>query len=235
MHKAVPKCWICGNDGDTGEHKSKRSDLRSVFGTPSQTQPLYLHDGRRKNRCIGSLDAKVLKSPSRLCANCNNSRTQPHDRAWERMSGWLRTRRPAITPGTIVRANRIFPYDTAREMLNVHLYFAKLFGCHILEGAMPIDIETLADAILREVAHPGMYLKFGCSSSLEGHVMVGMSDVHLQTRPSDGSCAFATWLYEVDNLVVNVMYAAPGERREGLINAWHPKLGTNRLAIADFR
>jgi len=228
------KCWICGDDGTTGEHKAKRSDLRSVFGTPTQSAPLYFRSADVKNRRIGSLDSKVLKSPSRICANCNNARTQPHDRAWERMSGWIRTRNLVSLPGAIVRANRLFPYDTAREMLNVHLYFVKLFGCLIIEGAIPIDVTAFATAILKEKAHPHVYLKFGRAFTLDGKVMIGMSDLETATKTIDGSCVFATWFYSVHDLAVNVMFAADGEHREGLVGAWHPRFGTNRLVISDF-
>jgi len=32
-------CWICNrNKADSGEHKTKRSDLLAVLGTPSQEQ-----------------------------------------------------------------------------------------------------------------------------------------------------------------------------------------------------
>ncbi len=71
------KCWICGDDGTTREHKTKRSDLRAVFRTPTQANPLYYHDDRRKNQRVGSLDSNLLKSPSLICQNCNNARTQP--------------------------------------------------------------------------------------------------------------------------------------------------------------
>jgi 5-methylcytosine-specific restriction endonuclease McrA len=221
------KCWICGGSGLTGEHKTKRSDLRDVFGTVTQSDPIYFHDNNRKNRLIGSLNAKPLKSPSHICANCNNARTQPHDRAWERLSAALRMRNPPIRSGTVVRADRIFAYNTAREMLNVHLYFVKLFGCHIVEGNIPIDTAKFGTAIIAEKAHPNVYLKFGVSPM----PITGMSDIW--TTPAD--CTFATWFYKVGEIAVNVMFAADGEKRNGLINAWHPKLGTNKLMIADFK
>jgi hypothetical protein len=229
------KCWICGGGATTGEHKIKRSDMRSVLRPPTQADPLYFHDHKTENRWIGSLDAKILKSPGRICACCNNTRTQPHDRAWERMSAWLRTRTPAIAPGAIVRGNRIFPYDTAGQTLNVHLFFLKQFGCLIVEGGISIDPAGFANAILKNRAHPHVYLKFGCAPSLDGNAIVGRSDVKTATRSIDGSCAFATWLYHVGDLAVNVMFAADGEQREGLVGAWHPRFGTNRLVIADFQ
>lgn len=235
MSTSPTKCWICGADATTREHRTKRSDLRDVFGTPTQANPLYFHNAKTKNRPIGSLNAKVLKSPSLICASCNGTRTQPHDRAWERMSNFLRTRIQTNALGAVVRANRIFKYDTAREMRNVHLYFVKLFGCLILEEPIPIDVATFSNAILNERGCPFVYLKFGRGPTLNGNAMAGMSDIETAMRASDGSCAFATWFYCVDRLAVNVMFAADGEKRDGLIDAWHPRYGSKKLLIADFR
>jgi hypothetical protein len=39
-----------GDIATTGEHKKKRSDLREVFGAPTQAASLFYHDGRMKNR-----------------------------------------------------------------------------------------------------------------------------------------------------------------------------------------
>ena len=231
MTGAPAKCWICGDAATTGEHKTKRSDLRAVFGNPTQGEPLYYHDGSAKNRRVGSLDARILKSPSRICQNCNNARTQPHDRAWEKLSNALRTRRPPVVPGANVRANKIFCCDTAREMRNVHLYFVKLFGCHIASSNINIDIKGFSQAILSERAHPNVYLKFG----IDRAGRTGSSDVWTSVPSSDGSISFATWYYWIDRLGVNVMFAKEGQKRLGLLQAWHPRSGSNKLAIADFQ
>jgi hypothetical protein len=96
--QAAPLCWICNrNEANSGEHKTKRSDLLAVLGKPTQETPFYFHDLEKPNRPVKSLDAKILKSPVRICADCNNARTQPHDRAWERMSDRLRTCRGVRT------------------------------------------------------------------------------------------------------------------------------------------
>jgi hypothetical protein len=235
MSATFPKCWICGDAATTGEHMTKRSDLRSAFGIPTQSNPLYLHDAERLNRRVGSLDAKVLKSPGRICPRCNNARTQPHDRVWERLSAALRTRTRAIAPGSVVRTNRIFPYDTAREMLNVHLYFVKLFGCHIAGNDIPLDISGFGNEIMNEKAHPCVYLNFGCGRTFAGQPMTGMSDMWLTPARPGASSTFATWFYDIGAVAINVMFAVDGEKRQGLVGAWHPRLGTTRLTMADYR
>jgi hypothetical protein len=73
---------------------------------------------------------EILKAPIRICTECNIARTQPHDRAWEYMSEWLRERKPPLQVGGLVRGNRNFPHNTREEMKNVQLYFLKpLVAC----------------------------------------------------------------------------------------------------------
>lgn len=48
---ADPLCWICkANKADSGEHKTKRSDLLAVLGTPSQEKPFFTTFTRRTVR-----------------------------------------------------------------------------------------------------------------------------------------------------------------------------------------
>jgi len=115
-------------------------------------------------------------------------------------------------------------------MVDVHLFFVKLFGCHIVTGGIPIDVTGFSRALLNRAHHPGVYLKFG---RFAGTPIVGMSDVEVCLAP-DGSCVFAVWFYEVDRFAVRVMFTADGQQREGLVEAWHPKFGTNKLKIEGF-
>jgi hypothetical protein len=224
-------CWICGDLATTGEHKTKQSDLRAVLGKPTQAQPFYYHDNKtERNRRIGSYKGDFLKSPSRLCAPCNNQRTQPYDLAWERMSNYLRTQVPPLRAGDFVSADRIYPLDPDREMQNVQLYFTKLTGCHLDEANFKFDQAALASSLLTGTPNPYIHLKFGISQT---GLLVGATDLRAATL-ADNSAAFAIWVYSLNELVVHVMDAIAGERREGLRNAWHPQSGCNRFILADF-
>jgi hypothetical protein len=174
-------CWICGTEeGTTGEHITKRSDIKAVLGA---TGPLHLHNRQRSNIKLQSLNAKRLKSTAPMCNTCNSARTQPHDYAWEALSDALRLRRPALKYGNIVRANRVFPYDTAKEMLNVHLFFVKWLGCQIVESNIPISppIDTFSKAIMTDKPHQNIWLAFGMSGR-DG--WVGSSDIGAATFAS---------------------------------------------------
>jgi hypothetical protein len=99
-----------------------------------------------------------------------------------------------------------------------------------VEGNVPVDVASLAKALVDGRPHPRIYLAFGeFPMPVE---MVGGSDV--QTVLMDGQVAFVSWFYQVGNLAVNVMYALDGERRDGLQAAWQPRMGAKRIHFETF-
>lgn len=114
-------------------------------------------------------------------------------------------------------------------MLNVHLFFVKLFGCQITESEIPIDIKSFSEAILNQRIHPNIYLSFKYRK--QTITIAENSNVDVFINEVTNEVAFATWLYCTGNLVVNIMYALPDEKREGLKSAWHPRLGYKRFTF----
>lgn len=223
------KCWICGSiEPTTREHRAKASDLRSVLGTPTQQTPFYLHTDSRRNRKVGSLKADALKFTHLICEACNSARTQPYDHAWAEFSLALRTLLPKLSPWQSLRFNRLFPYDTQRQMLNVHLYFVKNFGCQIIEGKMGIDTSSFSQALLNGTPHPNLYLSFGRKT----HPVVVVAGSNVEAELRDGKIAVASWLYQIGELCVLVMYAVEGEHRSGLVNSWHPRMRAQRFTVS---
>lgn len=198
----------------------------------SEQQPLYFHNDATKNRRVGSLDTHKLKWLAPICAECNNVRTQPHDRAWTTLSAALRSRLPQIAPGMIIRTDRIFRMGTHASMLNVYLFFAKQFGCTLVEAGSPVSADALASAILAGRHCPNFYLKFA-SARREERNMVSGSDLHVDRIKGTDALLFAAAIYHVGPLKVLMMLAGDGQWRDGMAGAWHPKTGTTRLVIAD--
>ena len=223
------KCWVCGDEARTGEHMIKKSDLSAVFGHVCQNRPLYRNSASRRNVPVKGLNVDLMKSRGLLCARCNNQRTQAFDRAWQRFSAALRSR-PVLRPGDRIDLGKIFPGDVRKSMLNVHLYFVKLFGCLIAEKALPIDIHGFSHAILSESAHPKVYLAISPFTDGLPFASVGYSD--LDTAQLNGIIVYATWLYILDRFTVRIMYADPSERRRGLIDSWQPSTITKCLRVS---
>jgi hypothetical protein len=225
----VPVCWICQeNPATTREHRIKHSDLRSIFGKHGRGLPFYYHDLQQPNQLVQSLNARVLKAPALICESCNSARTQPHDRAWEHMSTWLRFRSMPLRIGGNVRGDRVFEYDAQKEMLNVHLFFLKLFGGMICEaaGGLAIDIAPFARSIMGSSFHREVYLQFG-----KGDGTVGILPAKALTMP--GGHVIFLWMYRIGPVVVNVIYAQEGEYWENLDKTWHPKWGKTNFVVAD--
>ncbi|MEQ1765994.1 MAG: hypothetical protein ABL859_01075, partial [Methylotenera sp.] len=88
---------------------TKASDLRALFGKRSQQNPLFFHTLKDINQRVPSINSNLLKSKALLCSRCNNERTQPHDRAWEKLSNYLRNRKPPIQPKMVLRLSSVFP------------------------------------------------------------------------------------------------------------------------------
>ena len=227
------QCWICGSFGPlTGEHQIKVTDLKELLGEIKPNSNIYLHNLHRPNQRIKSWRADRLKSGGKICLSCNSSRTQAHDNAWADLSRALRKRVPSMNAGQKLRGNIVFRSDTRKQMLNAHLHFVKLFGCHIVDFDVPIDLAPFSKALMTDRAHPNLYLKFGFGARFAGRPHIGISNIELAKR-SDGATAFAIWMQGLGNVSVLVIYAEAGERRQALKNSWHPR-DTNNLTIVDF-
>lgn len=215
------KCWICGDEADSGEHLIKASDIKSRFGPISPDKPIYIHSKEHRNRQVRGLKSRKLKSDAPMCRRCNNERTQPYDLAWQKLSEFVSSRQPRIKIGDRLRLKRIFPGSVKSSMLNVHLYFVKAFGCKIVEGAAPINVSPFAEALLQRRAHPSIYIAI-CPQLILKLDILGSSEVYATDDKLTGRSISATWLYHLDRFTVRVVYVEPGREIQGMIGAWHP-------------
>jgi hypothetical protein len=215
-------CWICkAEEGTTGEHSIKQSDIKSVLGAKG---PFYLHNDKRRNNKIQSITSVKIKSKAPMCNTCNSARTQPHDKAWKTLSEYIRCRN--INPGDILRANRVFTNDTTKQMRNVHLWFVKWLGCQIVETDIPIypGIDIFSRSIMQEKSHPNIWLAFGCAEGKS----VGVSDIDAASFNSQNGYDYICRFYYVGTLAVRVRFSTVK-----LKDDWHPS-NRNRLVITDF-
>jgi hypothetical protein len=77
-------CWICNKIADSAEHRIKKSDLVSLHGSGSykgENALFLVREG--KQTPIQGPNSKVVKYRKNLCSTCNNSYTQPFDKAYE--------------------------------------------------------------------------------------------------------------------------------------------------------
>ncbi len=234
------KCWVCGiAEAVTREHFIKKSDLKDIFGTPTQSSPHYLNawrpsleDGKKpttvkRNEPIRTLRSDELTYDAKLCAKCNNEVTQPHDLAWERLSKYLRKSTPSIKPGAKVRFHKIFGSEAHKSMVNVHLFFVKQLAGIIVDEGMPISLRAFSEAILSNKPHPHIFLVF-ISEQRHAQVVVMRSEVNFVTYEGR---AVAVYDYQVDRIVVRVIYDTSAENRKNIAAAYHPSMGSKCLQV----
>lgn len=217
----LPNCWICGELADSAEHMTKASDFRSVFGKVTQQAPVYRHNKNQPNELVRGVKADILKFAPSLCKNCNNTLTQPDDRAWERFSEKVRAMHFWLVADTRMPLERIFPKDAKESMLRIHLYFIKLLGCHAVESNIPLPINHFALCIKHSIPHPNIRLVFVNIPSNTTRYKIQVGDI--QTRNKNAKTVSAVWFYIVDTLGVIVSYNEPNNSRLTLHLGWHPE------------
>lgn len=233
MRNSEQACWICGGAADSAEHMVKASDYRAIFCEVTQKNPTYRHSRLGVNeKVLGARSSKLKFAPS-ICKDCNNSKTQNHDRAWEKLSREMGSRRASLGTGKVLPLRRFFGEDYKRAMVGVHLYFTKLLGCHAVEYSIPLPLEQFGFCIASEVPHSCIFLKFFDASSRNGddEIEVGIVEAAVQSGSYGPKALSATWEYIVGNIGVLVVYDQISTEDHKARALWHPERGNQSIRI----
>lgn len=129
-------CWWCGSPADSREHKLKKSDLVREFGRPFSERPLRVREGREET--IQGPGSDLVKFSATLCAPCNNARSQPFDRAYDRFAAYLVERGRHILASRLIDLRAIYGHDWEKESCNLFRYLVKHIGCRLADN----DVEV---------------------------------------------------------------------------------------------
>lgn len=160
-------CWVCGAPADAREHRIKRSDLVRNFGPgPYRDGAKLLHViGESAPREVQGANAERLKYASSLCGPCNNSRTQPQDRAYERFPDWARGHENEILATQAIDLQAVFGLGWAAAVDNLLRYFAKSLGCRIHDIGRPVPL-ALAEAVRGGAVPAALTITFAIQDEL---------------------------------------------------------------------
>jgi hypothetical protein len=217
---------------DAGAHDQQVNHTLRC-GEPQPGQPWFFHDDWDLNQTLQGLKSKLLKPIVDLCADCNKQRTQSHDAAVEQLVRWLIDQNPRLVPGNYISPGAIYAQQTAREMLDLHLYFAKKFGClvkqaHAVGEQLPLDLSAASKAIMTHTACPHLYLKFGCRPTDDPPIGRAKADAYTDRA---GHIRL-DWCHYYGPYAVQVLYvedALPDD--PALVDAWHPRFGLPALKV----
>ncbi|BCW61785.1 hypothetical protein StoSoilB22_07580 [Arthrobacter sp. StoSoilB22] len=127
------KCWWCGARADSHEHKYKRTDLRRlangddlIWANDSVLRPIRSHR-KSKDVLFGLI----------LCKRCNDTRSQPFDRAYDKYAAYVSQNISRLWRAPGIRLEHVYGDGWEQEAKNLARYFAKHFGCLIAENGFP--------------------------------------------------------------------------------------------------
>jgi len=134
------RCWICGNPATTGEHKVKRSDLERIHGSGSEFKSADLAY-RKSDQSIVQLqgpNSKLVKYKHVLCGACNNARTQPFDKSYDRFVRFIESQTTALLSRRQLDFASIYGSSWRKQQAYLFKYFVKAFGCRIADAGQPV-------------------------------------------------------------------------------------------------
>jgi hypothetical protein len=139
-------CWICKQVANSAEHRVKKSDLVSLYGSGSykgEEAPVMIRDG--KEFTIQGPSSKIVKYKKILCAKCNNDFSQPFDKAYESFVLYILQNEDLITKRRFIDFREVYGDEFNVAQRNLYKYFVKSFGCRLANDGyqIPEDIRAL--------------------------------------------------------------------------------------------
>ena len=207
------KCWICDSPADSGEHKAKASDVRSIIGTPTNKIPFHLRMGDEKLKLQG-LDVDLLKWTQKICSDCNNSLSSPYDRAWEKLSSFLQ-KHPNGLPS--VNLKTVYGDRFNDKFLNLYLYFAKQFGCYVSNENIGIDLKDFSYSLINKKVISNFYIRLSYFENWPVHTMIALTPMDISSDVGGVNIAIAG--YAIGPWCVDMTYWNPKVRAPSIIES----------------
>lgn len=140
-------CWWCGDLAATQEHRIKHSTIRRVANsTPGGGRPSDVYkvsdDYRGVLRSLKK--GSQVKWRKNLCADCNNSRSQPFDRAYDVMEAFIVEYADELMRWPRLTWSDVYGEDWQAGAANLARYFGKQLGCMLADQRLPVPTELIA-------------------------------------------------------------------------------------------
>ena len=166
------KCWWCGELGDSGEHKIKKTDLRRIYADKKGSESIFLTptavDANNKLQIMQGPNSKLIKFPNVLCKVCNNARSQPFDRAYTNFIDHYVQHRERILNERSIDFRKIYGRNMWRkEVINLSKYLLKHAGCRIAEQGFKVNESVAAFLDSSAAELPGIHLGMHLDVTLE--------------------------------------------------------------------
>ena len=196
--------------------------MKLHVGEISPSKPLFKRPEGTKAKKIGSAKAKALKFEPSICQKCNNETTQPYDRSWETLSKYFSENIEQLEKERKWEPEKVFPGSSQKEMLNVQLFFAKIFGCRTVELGINANLSVLSKSILDGTPINRFYLSFGKTPGLSDKERYALeTPVEVIENNVTGEMHAAFMFYLVGQIAIEIIYMPKIDGRP-IESAWSP-------------
>lgn len=138
-HEYSNKCWWCGNEDLTYEHKYKQSDTKQEFGGKQfkgDDAIIKVADNREQD--IQGINSGELKFQKNLCKTCNNSTSSPFDKAYEKFSKFVKANEVDITQKLEISLLKVYGNHWLEEKELLIKYYLKHICCRLVDNKFQI-------------------------------------------------------------------------------------------------
>jgi len=144
----IKRCWICGDLANSGEHRIKKGDIVSKYGKGSYVgaDKVCIVKGSKIKEIHGA-KSDLLKYEEVLCSKCNNTNSQPFDKAYEKFIDYIDQNKAEILYKRCIDFYKVYGDNFEKEQRNLYKYFVKSFGCRLsyFGHYIPRDMIELLD------------------------------------------------------------------------------------------
>lgn len=133
------KCWWCESSDLSREHKYKKSDIKREYFSDQEMQDrvtinlVSIKDLSEKGKAVQGPNSNAIKFEANLCKNCNNSRSQSFDLAYDKLIEFLKLNESTTLTNPQIDLLEIYGNDWELEKENLVKYFIKNLGCVLTE------------------------------------------------------------------------------------------------------
>lgn len=143
-----PTCWMCGSEANSSEHRLKKADIVRAYGRGPYSgthRPMHVRAGKPTE--IQGPNSRKIKYANILCHTCNTTSSQPYDTAYDHFIEWVLENESTVIRRRFINFADVFGSDFPKHQLNLYKYFAKSFGCRLVEAkqVVPDDVRNLFD------------------------------------------------------------------------------------------
>jgi hypothetical protein len=207
-------CWICGAAANSAEHRLKKSDLVRAHGRgPYMGLSALAHVRGQQETLIQGPGSKHIKYAPSLCAYCNNTRTQPFDRAYEQFITWaLDQNEESILKKRFINFAEVFGSNWPNLQCDLYKYFAKSFGCRLIDAGITVPVDVV-DLMGKDRFQTGLRLTLAVNEDIllmphsDRNGFIGKSDLFGWSAPEEtGTYDSFTWNEHVSWLTTCYWY-----------------------------